>query len=59
MLMLPSDPAILLSLINTRLRDDYASLDDCCESLGMDRSALEEKLGEIGFRYDPLQNRFR
>ncbi|MBO5104112.1 MAG: DUF4250 domain-containing protein, partial [Ruminococcus sp.] len=30
---IPSDPAILLSYINTMLRDEYNSLDELCKSL--------------------------
>ena len=28
--MLPEDPVILLSVVNTRLRDQYASLEELC-----------------------------
>ena len=31
--MLPNDPIILLSYVNTKLRDDYADLDDLCGAL--------------------------
>ena len=57
--MLPKDPMILLSWVNTRLRDEYASLDALCEDLDEDRAALEQRLGAVGFAYDPAQNRFR
>lgn len=57
--MLPSDPMILLSYINTRLRDDYASLEDCCEDLALDAEELKQRLAGLGFVYDPAQNRFR
>ena len=30
---LPKDPMVLLSFINTKLRDDYPSLDELCSSL--------------------------
>ena len=57
--MLPKDPMILLSLVNTKLRDEYASLEALCEDLDLDRAELEEKLGALGFVYDPGQKRFR
>ena len=57
--MLPSDPMILLSVVNTRLRDEYDSLDALCADLGEDRAALEERLAAAGFRYDAAQNQFR
>ena len=57
--MLPKDPMILLSYINTHLRDDYPSLDALCEDLYISRAELEEKLSAVGFAYDEEQNRFR
>lgn len=56
--MLPQDPMILLSVINTRLRDRYPSLTELCEDLDVEQSALEEKLAAAGFRYSPERNRF-
>ena len=56
--MLPKDPMILLSFVNTKLRDDYDSLAALCEDLDTDQAALEQTLAEIGFRYDAAQNRF-
>ena len=57
--MLPKDPMILLSYVNTNLRDDYADLDALCEGLDVERDALTETLGAAGFLYDPETNRFR
>ena len=57
--MLPKDPMILLSYLNTHLRDDYPSLDALCEDLDVSRAELEEKLEAAGFVYDETQNRFR
>ena len=57
--MLPNDTMILLSYLNTRLRDDYASLDALCEDLDLSREELEKKLEAVGFAYDAEQNRFR
>lgn len=56
---IPNDPIILLSFINTKLRDFYSSLDLLCEDLGLDKSVLVEKLEAIGYSYDEAQNRFR
>ncbi len=50
---------MLLSVVNTKLRDEYTSLDELCESLGTDRSALEKKLADAGFEYIPSANQFR
>ena len=38
--MLPKDPMILLSVVNTKLRDEYDSLDALCEDLDLDRAEL-------------------
>ncbi|MDE5556810.1 MAG: DUF4250 domain-containing protein [Ruminococcus sp.] len=56
---IPNDPAILLSYINTMLRDEYDSLDELCKSLDIDRKDLENKLSTIGYEYSPEHNRFK
>lgn len=55
---LPSDPFILLSFVNTKLRDDYKSLDEMCDDLDIDRKALEDKLRDAGFEYSEKNNKF-
>lgn len=55
---LPNDPFILLSVINTKLRDFYGSLDALCDDLAIDKSALCEKLNAAGFEYDAEHNKF-
>ena len=56
--MLPKDPMILLSYVNTKLRDEYDSLQDLCEDLELDRTALEAALAAVGFSYCEERNRF-
>ena len=56
--MLPQDPVILLSYVNTQLRDHYTSLDDLCKSLSADRQAVEETLAKIDYTYDEGTNQF-
>ncbi len=55
---LPSDPMMLLSFVNTRLRDDGIDLDSFCAQFQTEREALEEKLGTIDYKYDKNLNRF-
>jgi hypothetical protein len=60
--MLPQDPIILLSYINTQLRDHYSTLDALFE--GLDLGALEKenliaKLKDAGFEYDEGVNQFK
>ena len=57
--MLPKDPVMLMSVLNTRLRDGYASLEALCDDLELDRDDLIARLHESGFNYDPEQNQFR
>lgn len=57
-MMLPKDPLLLMSVVNTKLRDYYADLDALCDDLNEDRAALEEKLAAIGYRYDNQRNQF-
>ena len=58
MMKLPEDPVMLLSFVNMKLRDQYASLDDLCDDLNLLSVDLEEKLGEIGYFYNAKENRF-
>lgn len=57
--MIPKDPHILLSFVNTRLRDQYNSLDSLCEDLNLNRSDLEDKLKHINYVYDIQENQFK
>ena len=55
---LPKDPFMLLSYINTQLRDNFPSLSELAVSLGEDEEAIREILGNAGFVYDSGLNRF-
>lgn len=55
---IPNDPAILLSYINTMLRDKYSSLEELCKSLCVQQEQIESKLSSIGYTYNQKQNRF-
>ena len=56
--MLPKDPAILLSFVNTKLRDEYSSLEDLCAALDADAADITETLAALDYRYDPKHNQF-
>ena len=56
--MLPQDPIILLSYVNTKLRDEYSSLDELCAALDADKEELVRKLETVGYAYDKEKNRF-
>ena len=57
-MMLPKDPAILLSFVNTKLRDEHPSLDELCSALDADRAELESALAGLDYHYSPEQNQF-
>ena len=56
--MLPKDPAILLSFINTKLRDEYPSLSELCAALDADETAICNTLAALDYRYDRSRNQF-
>lgn len=56
---LPKDPMMLLSVINMKLRDQYASLDALCDDMNVDRAALEQSLAAVDYVYDEALNRFK
>ena len=56
--MLPKDPVMLLSVINMKLRDRYASLDALCEDMDADKAQIIAALGEIGYEYSKEANQF-
>ena len=51
--MIPNDPMILLSYVNTKLRDSYSSLDEMCDDLQIDRKELEQKLEAVDYGLRP------
>ena len=55
---LPQDPIMLLSYVNTQLRDNYSSLNDFCSSMDVSREELEEKLRAVNYEYDAERNAF-
>ena len=55
---LPGDPVILLSVINTKLRDYYPSLDALCDDMQIDIQELSDKLDMIDYTYDAGRNQF-
>ena len=56
---LPNDPVMLLSYINTQLRDNYSSMEDLCDSNDIDLSEVTAKLESIGYSYNPDLNQFK
>ena len=57
--MLPKIPTILLSIVNTKLRDQYSSLDELCEDLDEAKEEIENTLASIGYYYNEELNQFK
>ena len=55
---IPQDPMILVSWLNTHLRDHYASLELLCEDLQLSQSEICQKLAALGYDDAPARNRF-
>ncbi len=55
---IPKDPIILLSYINTQLRDNYATFDEFCHSVNVSAKEITEKLSAVGYEYDKQRNQF-
>ncbi len=56
---MPKDPIILLSYINTLLRDKYSSFEELCKSENADSEEIKNKLASINYEYDPQKNKFQ
>ena len=57
--MLPQDPFILFSYVNTQLRDNFSTLEALCDDAGVSVEDVVSRLEKAGFQYDPEQNQFR
>ena len=55
---IPSDPNMLLSYVNLKLRDYYSSLEALCDELDVSREEIEQKLQSIGYSYQKERNQF-
>lgn len=55
---LPSDPYMLLSVVNMKLRDQYSSLEALCDDLDIAPEDIEEPLKKAGYVYDSMHNCF-
>ncbi|MCD8217425.1 MAG: DUF4250 domain-containing protein [Clostridiales bacterium] len=56
---LPKDPVMLLSVVNTQLRDIYPSLAELAADHMTDADEIIKSLRAIGYRYDEEKNQFR
>lgn len=56
---LPKDPAMLMSFVNMKLRDEYRTLEDFCASYGLKEAKLKAELEAAGFDWMPGIRQFR
>ncbi len=56
---IPSEPNILLSFINLKLRDTYSSLDELIDDLDLDPVEIKEALEKAKIVYDEDLNQLK
>jgi len=55
---IPQDPIILVSYVNTKLRDQFATLDELCRICELDQEQLCNTLASVDYQYDETTNQF-
>ena len=55
---LPNDPIMLLSVVNTKLRDNSPSLSELASACMTTEEEITEKLATVNYHYDKNQNQF-
>ena len=55
---LPKDPMLLLSVVNTKLRDYYHNLDALCDDMNVEKEEIVNPLKTIDYEYDENRHQF-
>lgn len=55
---MPKDPVMLLSFVNTQLRDNYNTLEELCKSYMVSEEEIADKLKTINYEYNSEKNQF-
>jgi hypothetical protein len=55
---MPQDDYIFLSFVNTKLRDEYSSLNDFCDCFDLSPDFVCVRMEKIGYNYDRDKNAF-
>lgn len=55
---IPKDPVMLVSFLNLKLRDSYASFDALCEDLELNKEEIAAAAASIDYAYQPESNQF-
>ena len=57
--MLPTNPVMLLSFVNTKLRDEYDSLEAFCDAYDVSQEEIVQTLESINYIYQKELNQFK
>ncbi len=57
-MQLPKDDAILISVLNMKLRDCYSTLSRLLDEEEWSEEEVLTRTAALGYRYDPALNRF-
>lgn len=55
---LPKDPMLLLSVVNTKLRDYYHNLDALCDDMNVEKEEIVNTLKNVDYEYDENRHQF-
>ncbi len=55
---IPHDPIILVSYVNTKLRDHFATLEEFCRTYEINETELRSTLSTVDYQYDETTNQF-
>lgn len=55
---IPQDPIILLSYVNTKLRDQFATLEEFCDTYDIEENYIRDILSSVDYQYDEITNQF-
>ena len=57
--MIPENPVMLLSFVNTKLRDEFNHLEAFCDYYDVSQEEIIEKLKQINYYYQEDVNQFK
>ena len=55
---IPTHPEMLVSFVNMKLRDEYASLTELCDDLSLNETELIQQMRQAGYEYNEEGRRF-
>lgn len=57
--ILSMDPYMLISFINTKLRDEFENIEGLCSYYDLKERDIIDKLSAVGYKYDSNTNQFK